>query len=131
MNIIRNKTLKRRARVELRPHSVLRSKKDDVDIRPGFDADKNYFLKEFLKLLAYAENYQKVKQFVGFYNTGLMLAYFCIQIQHYSLANKVYSLFGQILLVAKKGDLAVKMYTKLRHCAHTDRDSMTKMFAYK
>lgn len=61
MNIIRNKTLKRRAKVELRPHTVFRSKKDDVDIRPNFDADKNYFLKEFMKLLAYAENYQKLK----------------------------------------------------------------------
>ena len=59
MNIIHNKILKRRAKLELRPHTVFRSKKDDVDIRPDFDADKHYFLKEFMKLLAYAENYQK------------------------------------------------------------------------
>ena len=36
-----------------------------------------------------------------------------------------------MLLVAKKGNLAILMYNKLRCCAHTDKDSVTKMFAYK
>ena len=40
-------------------------------------------------------------------------------------------MFAQMLLVSDKGQLAVQMYNKLRCCAHTDKDSVTKMFAYK
>ena len=36
-----------------------------------------------------------------------------------------------MLLVAKKGQLAILMYNKLRACAHTDNDAVTKMYAYK
>ena len=65
-----------------------------VDLREQVDSDKMYFLNEFLKLQAYAENYYKIKQYVGFYNAGIVIAYICIQTHHYSLACKVYSLFG-------------------------------------
>ena len=51
--------------------------------------------------------------------------------KHYSLASKVYSLFGQILLVHNFCELAEKMFEKLRLCSHTDKDAVVKMFAYK
>ena len=40
-------------------------------------------------------------------------------------------MFAQMLLVAKKPNLAIQMYNKLRCCAHTDKDAVAKMFAYK
>ncbi len=80
---------------------MLRSTHAHVDIRPNFDADKNYFLNEMLKLLAYAENYFRQKQYMALYNSSLVLAFMCIQVRHYTLACKIYSLFGQIFLVAK------------------------------
>lgn len=95
------------------------------------DADKNYFLNEFLKIMAYSENYYKQKKYSALFNAGMTLAFICIQIQHYTLANKVYSMFAQMFMVSKKGQLAVMMYNKLRCCAHTDKDAATKMFAYK
>jgi len=104
----------------------------DVDNkRPNVDADKNYFLNEMMKLLAHAENYEKNQKYVALFNSGLVIAFLCISVKHYSIACKVYSLFGQILLVARKGDLAIEMYHKLRTCAHTSKDIITKMFAYK
>ena len=77
------------------------------------DADKNYFLNEFMKILAYSENYYKQRKYIALFNCGMVLGFICIQIQHYALANKVYSLFAQMLLVSKKGHLAVMMYNKL------------------
>ena len=43
----------------------------------------------------------------------------------------MYALFGQTLLNAKQVALAVLMFNKLRSCAHTDHDTVTKMFSYK
>ena len=63
-------------------------------MRANLDTDKNYFLNEFLKLLAHAENYWKQKQYMAVYNSALVIAFICIQIKHYSLASKVYSLFA-------------------------------------
>lgn len=111
--------------------SLLRSKFAHVDLRPMVDTDKNYFLNELLKLLAFAEHYFRTRQFVELYNAGLVIAFICIQTHHYTLACKVYSLFGQILLTNDKADLAEKMYNKLRACAHTDRDPVIKLFALK
>jgi len=42
------------------------------------DADKNYFLTEFMKLLAHAENYYKQKNFFAFFNSGMTIAFICI-----------------------------------------------------
>ena len=95
------------------------------------DTDKNYFLTEVMKLLAHSENYYKQKKYIALFNSGMVIAFLCIQINHYALANKVYSMFAQMLLVSNKGELAVNMYNKMRCCAHTDKDSVTKMFAYK
>ena len=36
-----------------------------------------------------------------------------------------------MLLTAKKFTLALDMYRKLRNCAHTHKDIITKMFAYR
>lgn len=36
-----------------------------------------------------------------------------------------------MLLVNKRADLAENMYNKLRACAHTAKDAIIKMFAYK
>ena len=58
------------------------------------DTDKNYFLNEVLKLLAYSEYYFRQRKFTELYNAGLMIAFLCVQTQHYALACKVYSLFG-------------------------------------
>ena len=110
---------------------MLRSKQAHVDLRPNMDADKNYFLNETLKLLAHADNYIKNKKFVALYNAGMVIAFLCIKVQHFALACKVYSLFAQILLVNRKTELAIEMYNKLRNCAHTNKDIVTKMFAYK
>lgn len=79
---------------QARQNTVLRSKQAHVDLRPNMDADKNYFLNEFMKLLAFAENYMKQKQYVALYNAAMALAFICIQVRHYALANKVYSLFA-------------------------------------
>ena len=95
------------------------------------DADKKYFLNETLKLLAHAENYYKNKKFVALFNSGLIIAFVCVQVKHFTLACKVYSLFGQILLVNKKTILAISMYNKLRCCSHTNKDIVIKMFSYK
>ena len=81
--------------------------------------------------MAHAENFFRLKHFVQLYNAGLLIAFLCIMTQHYSLACKVYSLFGQILLSNGKADFAERMYNKLRACAHTAKDTVTKMFAYK
>lgn len=115
----------------MRQYTVLRSKQAHVDIRENMDADKNYFLNEFLKIMAHSENYYKKGNYKALFNSGMVLAFICIQIQHYTLANKIYSMFGQMLLVAKQEPLAIMMYNKLRQCAHTDKDAVAKMFAYK
>ena len=47
------------------------------------------------------------------------------------LANKVYSLFGQMLMAAKRYELALECYDKLRNCAHTFQDIITKAFALR
>ena len=36
-----------------------------------------------------------------------------------------------MLLESHKFELALEMYRKLRCCAHTDKDALTKMYAYK
>lgn len=54
-------SLKKTANGKGRTLTVLRSKLGHVDLRPMVDADKNYFLNEFLKLLSFAENYLKQK----------------------------------------------------------------------
>ena len=131
LNKARAKKLRMEERIQMRQHTILRSQDLHVDKRENTDADKVYFINEFLKILAYAENYYKQRKFIALFNTGMVLAFLCIQIQHYALANKVYSMFGQMLLVAKKGPLAVLMYNKLMCCAHTDKDAVSKMFAYK
>lgn len=91
--------------------------------------DKKKFLEEVLKLLAYADMYFKQRSYTGFYNAGLTIAFMCIQVSHFSLADKVYSLFGQMLLAAKRYELALEMYQKLRNCAHTHKDIIGKMYA--
>jgi len=55
------KKIKQEDTASMRPHTVLRSRQSHVDIRPQMDSDKNYFLNEFLKLLAFSENYYKHK----------------------------------------------------------------------
>ena len=57
---------------------MLRSKFAHVDLRPMVDADKNYFLNEFLKLLAHAEKYFRKREYVSLYNAGLAIAFICI-----------------------------------------------------
>ena len=42
------------------------------------DSDKQYFLNEFLKLLAFAESYYKQKQYMAWYNSGMVIAFICI-----------------------------------------------------
>ena len=110
---------------------MLRSKYLHVDLRPNVDSDKNYFLNELLKLLAHGERYFRKRQFIELYNAGLAIAFLCVQTMHYTLACKVYSLFGQILLSNNFADLAEKMYNKLRSCAHTAQDPLIKLFAFK
>lgn len=114
-----------------RQHTVLRSVLPHVDLRPQVDSDKMYFLNEFLKLLAYSENYYKLKQYVGFYNSCLVITFICVQTHHYSLACKVYSMFAQMLLVAGQNYLALELYNKMCNCAQTDKDVIVKMLAYR
>ena len=78
----------------MRKCTVLQYRQEYDDIRDNMDADKKYFLNEFLKILAHAENYYKQRKYMALFNSGLVLAFICIQIQHYSLANKVYSMFA-------------------------------------
>ena len=54
-----------------------------------------------------------------------------IKLGQYRLADKTYSLFGQMLLTAKKYHLALEMYRKLRNCAHTHKDIVSKIYALK
>ena len=125
------KKLRNEEKNQMRQFTVLRSKQAHVDIRENMDADKNYFLNEFLKIMAHVENYYKQRKYIALFNAGMVLAFICIQIQHYALANKVYSMVAQMLLVSKKSELAIMMYNKLRACAHTDKDAVAKMFAFK
>lgn len=41
------------------------------------DSDKSYFLNELLKLLAYAEDYLRKREFVALFNAGLLIAFLC------------------------------------------------------
>ena len=79
--------------------------------------DKKLFLDELLKMLAYSDLYFKSRQFIAFYNSALAITFICIQTKQFHLADKVYSLFGQMLSAAKKYDLALEIYRKLRNCA--------------
>ena len=58
-----NKAHAQKVRIEnknkTRKCTVLQYRHEYEDIRDNMDADKNYFLTEFLKILAYAENYYK------------------------------------------------------------------------
>ncbi len=75
--------------------------------------------------------YFKQKQFTAFFNAALTLTFMAIQVGLFILADKIYSLFGQMLMTAKKYNLALELYRKLRNCAHTHRDIVGKMFALK
>ena len=89
------------------------------------------FLRELLKLLSYADMYFKQREFIGFYNAGLVITFMTIAVGQHKLADKIYSMFGQMLLTAKKYGLALEMYSKLRNCAHTHRDVISKMYALR
>ena len=102
-----------------------------MDLKDNVDIDKQYFVDEFLKLLAFAENYYKLGMWIAFYNSGLVIAFICVQTQHYSLAAKVYSLFSTMLVAAKEYRLALYMARKLRNASHTAKDCLMKMYAYK
>lgn len=130
-----SKTVAKKRRKEeksqARKTTILRSTAAHVDLRPNVDSDKMYFLNELMKLLAYAENYYKEKEYMGFYNSAMVIAYLCIQMRHFKMAGKVYSLFAQMLLDVKKYELALELYRKLRNCAHTNQDAVTKLYVYK
>mmetsp|Transcript_29645 Transcript_29645/g.39421 ORF Transcript_29645/g.39421 Transcript_29645/m.39421 type:complete len:224 (+) Transcript_29645:322-993(+) len=70
--------LREEAKKQARPHTVLRSDQVHVDVRPNFDSDKNYFLNELMKLLAYGEHYFRLKHYTQMYNAGLTIAFICI-----------------------------------------------------
>ena len=130
--VVRSVSRARRAKdaeEEARQHTVLRS--SIVKVIPQTDMDKKLFLGELLKMMGYAEMYYNSRQYVAFYNVGLTIAFTAVQVQHFVLADKVYSLFGFMLLTAQKYALALEMYRKLRNCAHTHRDIISKMFALK
>ena len=91
-----------------------------VNIIPQVDMDKRFFLEELLKLLGYADMYFKQYEYIAFFNTGLAVSFCAIQAKQVVLANKVYSLFGQMLLIAKRYELALDSYAKLRNLAHTN-----------
>lgn len=91
--------------------------------------DKKLFLEELLKLLAYADMYFKSHQFVAFYNAAQVISFVCIQTKQFAIADKVYSMCGQMLFAAKRYGLALELYRKLRSCAHTHQDIMSKMYA--
>ena len=93
--------------------------------------DKKVFLEELLKLLGYADMYFKQHEYVAFYNSGLAISFCAIQTSQFIIAKKVYSLFGQMLLTAKRNELALECYSRLRDLAHTDRDIITKAFALR
>lgn len=61
-----------------RAHTILKAYQNHVDIRPMVDADKNYFLNELLKLMAFAEKYFRLHKFMELFNAGLAIAFFCI-----------------------------------------------------
>lgn len=61
INVAYSAKIRKEGKSQARPHSILRSNQVDVDIRANVDTDKNYFLNEFLKLLAYAEQYLRSK----------------------------------------------------------------------
>lgn len=128
-----NKSRARKHRREFkekgRQHTLLRS--NQVNKFPNMDVDKKYFLQEFLKLIAFSEMYYRERQFVAFYNTGMTVAFIAVQVNHFGLANKVYSMFGQMLLVSRQHSLALEMFSKMRNCAHTAKDIIVKMYAYK
>ena len=65
-----------------------------VKVLPMVDMDKKLFLGELLKLMGYAGMYWKQQQYTAFYNAGLTIAFVSVQVNHYILADKVYSLFG-------------------------------------
>ena len=70
------------------------SKAAKVDLRINIDTDKQYFIDEFLKIMCFAEDYYRLGKWLAFYNSGLVLAFIAIQTLHYTLATKVYSMFG-------------------------------------
>ena len=98
---------------------------------PNVDVDKKYFLCELMKLLGYSDMYFRQRNFTAFYNAGLACAFLAIQIGNFSLANKAYSMFAQMLQAAKVYPLALELFKKLRTCAHTQHDIIVKTFALK
>lgn len=131
--VTKNVAQKRREdeKTQARKTTILRSTAAHVDLRPNVDSDKMYFLNELMKLMAFAENYYREKQFIGFYNAALVVAYLCIKMRHLKIACKVYSMFAQMLTVSGQYKLALQLYGKLRNCAHSDQDAVIKLFCYK
>ena len=62
--------------------------------KPCIDLDKKVFLIEVLKLLAHADAYFRKYNYVAFYNAALAITFMCVQTKQYTLAEKVYSMFG-------------------------------------
>lgn len=125
------KKRRRDEKSQARKTTILRSTAAHVDLRPNVDSDKMYFLNELIKLLAFAENYYKEKEYMGFFNSALVISYLCIMMKHLKIAAKVYSLFAQMLIDAKQFHLAYELYRKMRNTAHTDHDCVTKLYCYK
>lgn len=121
--------LKNKGVTEKRAHTLFNS--NQVRIVPNIDIDKKYFLLEFLKMLGYSDMYFRKRNYSAFYSAGLTSGFLAIQVGNYSLADKCYSMFAQMLLAAKVYPLALELYRKLRNCAHTHRDIIAKTFALK
>jgi len=78
VNKAASKRRREKEKNQTRQYTILKSSFTHVDLRPQVDSDKMYFLNEFLKLLAFSENYHKIKEYVGFYNSGLVIAFMCV-----------------------------------------------------
>ena len=63
---------------ETRQYTVLKS--SIVKVIPQADLDKKLFLSEFLKMMGYADSYYNQRQYIGFYNVGLTIAFTAIQV---------------------------------------------------
>ena len=78
ISIAHGKKVRQEKKNVKREFTILRSKQAHIDLRPMVDSDKQYFLNEFLKLLAFAENYYKQKQYLAWFNSGMVIAFICI-----------------------------------------------------
>jgi hypothetical protein len=66
-------------------------------------------------------------------NCSCVAAYLAIQLREFTLAMKIYSMCGEMLLRQKNFKLAIVMYTKLLNAAYTDEleRSDFKLYALK